>query len=275
MSTVSMIFGIAPAIAPIVGGWVIGFARWPMIFWLLAAFALALWAACLVLLPETHAHERRMALSLRELGKTYRLIFGDRAFFPLALAGSLNFNALWVYISSAPAVVLNLLKLDAQHFAWLFVPAISGMMLGAFLSGRMAGRLTATATVRLGYAIMLGAAMLNLIIALVLPEPRLPWSVLPIGLHAIGIGINFPTLTLLLLDRFPQHRGGVSSVQAFVSLVISAVMAGVISPLLSGHMSTLALGALLSTVLGFAAWRIYRAIEDRERAASTALAATR
>jgi DHA1 family bicyclomycin/chloramphenicol resistance-like MFS transporter len=263
MSTVSMIFGIAPAVAPIVGGWVIGFAAWPMIFWLLAAFALALWAACLALLPETHPTEHRLALSLRELGRTYRMIFGDPAFLPLALAGSLNFNALWVYISSAPAVVLNLLKLDAQHFAWLFVPAISGMMLGAFLSGRIAGRLTAAATVRLGYTIMLGAAVLNLVTALMLPEPRLPWSVLPIGLHAIGIGINFPTLTLLLLDRFPKHRGGVSSVQAFVSLLISAAMAGFISPWLSGRMSTLALGALVSTALGFAAWRVYCVVSTR------------
>ena len=265
MATVSMIFGIAPAIAPVVGGWVIGFARWQMIFWLLAAFALLLWLACVALLPETHAHERRADLSARELVRTYRMILADRAFFPLALAGSLNFNALWVYIASAPAVVLNLLKLDAQQFAWLFVPAISGMMIGAFLSGRAAGHLSAAATVRLGYLIMLGAAALNLIVALALPHPRLPWSVLPIGLNAIGIGINFPTLTLLLLDRFPQHRGGVSSVQAFVSLVISAIMAGAISPLLSGSMSMLALGALVSTALGFAAWRSYRWIEARER----------
>ncbi|GAA0720977.1 multidrug effflux MFS transporter [Dokdonella soli] len=264
MSTVSMIFGIAPAVAPIVGGWVIAFARWPMIFWLLAAFALVLWLACLALLPETHPRERRVALSPRELAKTYRMIFGDRAFYPLALAGSLNFNALWIYISSAPAVVLNLLKLDAQHFAWLFVPAISGMMFGAFLSGRLAGRLSAGATVRLGYTIMLAAGALNLIVAFALPTPRVPWSVLPIGLHAIGIGINFPTLTLLLLDRFPQHRGAVSSVQAFISLVISATIASVISPLLSGSMVWLASGALLSTALGFGAWRLYRVIQQRE-----------
>jgi DHA1 family bicyclomycin/chloramphenicol resistance-like MFS transporter len=264
MSTVSMIFGVAPAIAPIVGGWVVGFARWPMIFWLLAGFALVLWFACLMLLPETHPHERRLALSLRELRKTYRMILRDRAFLPLALAGSLNFNALWIFIASAPAIVLTLLKLNAQQFAWLFVPAISGMMFGAFLSGRLAGRLSAAATVRLGYVIMLAASALNVVVALALPEPHVPWSVLPIGLHAIGIGINFPTLTLLLLDRFPKHRGAVSSVQAFVSLVISATIAGVLSPLLSGSMLKLAAGALVSTALGFAAWRLYRAIEARE-----------
>ena len=268
MSTVSMIFGIAPAVAPIVGGWVIAFARWPMIFWLLAAFAMALWLACLWLLPETHAREHRTVLSLGELGRTYRLILGDRAFFPLALAGSLNFNALWVYISSAPAFVLGLLELDAQHFAWLFVPAISGLMLGAFASGRLAGRMSANATVRLGYAIMLGASAINLLVALVLPQPRLPWSVLPIGLHAIGIGINFPTLTLLLLDRFPHHRGGVSSVQAFVSLLISAVVAGALAPVLSASVFRLALGAFVSTLVGFLAWQAYRRIERRERLAS-------
>lgn len=268
MSTVSMIFGIAPAIAPIVGGWVIAFARWPMIFWLLSGFALALWFACVAWLPETHPRGERAPLSARHLARTYRLILGDRAFYPLVLAGSLNFNALWVYIASAPAVVLDLLRLDAQQFAWLFVPAISGMMIGAFLSGRVAGRLSAAATVRLGYLIMLAAAVLNLIVALLLPAPRVPWSVLLIGANAIGIGINFPTLTLLLLDRFPHHRGAVSSLQAFVSLVISALMAGLISPLLSGSMVTLALGALLSTALGFGTWRLYRRIELREAEAA-------
>jgi len=268
MSTVSMIFGIAPAVAPIVGGWVIGFARWPMIFWLLAGFALALWLVCVRLLPETHPRERRLPLSLRELGVTWRLIARDRAFLPLALAGSLNFNALWVYISSAPAFVLDLLKLDAQHFAWLFVPAISGMMFGAFLSGRMAGRMTAAATVRLGYAIMLAASAINVLVTLLLPQPRVPWSVIPIGLHAIGIGMNFPTLTLLLLDRFPQHRGAVSSVQAFISLVISATIAGLLAPVLSRHAGWLAGAALASTALGAGMWLVFRRIARTESRSS-------
>jgi MFS transporter, DHA1 family, multidrug resistance protein len=264
MSAVSMIFGIAPAIAPIVGGWVVALAHWPMIFWLLAAFAAALWLVCLAWLPETHPRERRVPLSFDELATTYRRIGLDRAFLPLALAGTLNFNALFVYIASAPAFVLNLLKLDSQHFAWLFIPAISGMMIGAFLSGRLAGKLSASATVRLGYMVMLAASALNLAITFVLPEPRVPWSVLPVGLHAIGIGINFPTLTLLLLDRFPHHRGAVSSVQAFVSLVISATLAGAISPLVSGSALSLAATAAIATVLGFGCWRLYRRIETRE-----------
>jgi len=264
MAAVSMIFGIAPAIAPIVGGWVVAIAHWPMIFWLLAAFAAALWLVCLTWLPETHPLENRVPLSLDELATTYRRIGADRAFLPLAFAGTLNFNALFVYIASAPAFVLNILKLDSQHFAWLFIPAISGMMTGAFLSGRLAGKLSGTATVRLGYVIMLAASAINLAIASLLPEPRVPWSVLPVGLHAIGIGMNFPTLTLLLLDRFPHHRGAVSSVQAFVSLVISAILAGAISPIVSGSAMSLAITSALATTLGFLSWRVYRFVEQRE-----------
>jgi MFS transporter, DHA1 family, multidrug resistance protein len=270
MSTVSMIFGIAPAIAPIVGGWVVVFAHWPMIFWLLAAFATLLIVACAAWLPETHPVARRVPFSLAELSTTYKRIARDRAFLPLAFAGTLNFNALFVYIASAPVFVLDLLKLDAQHFAWLFIPAISGLMIGSFVSGRIAGKLSAGATVRLGYAIMLGATAINLVVALVLPTPRVPWSVIPVGLHSIGIGINFPTLTLLLLDRFPQHRGAVSSVQAFVSLVMSALIAGAISPLVSHSPLALALTAGGATALGFVFWRIYRRIETHERSLAPA-----
>ncbi|MBX3688483.1 multidrug effflux MFS transporter [Dokdonella sp.] len=263
MATVSMIFAVAPALAPIVGGWVIAFAHWPMIFHLLAGFAVVLTLACAAWLPETHPRERRVGLSLRELAATNRSIVTDRAFFPLMLSGSFNFNALWIYISSAPVFVIDMLKLDAQQFGWLFVPAISGMMLGSFLSGRVAGRLTAAATIRIGYAIMLLACAINLGVSWALPQPQLPWSVLPIGLHAIGIGLSFPTLTLLLLDRFPHHRGAASSVQAFVSLLISALIAGALAPVLSASPMRLALAATIVTALGLVSWRIYLAIVRR------------
>lgn len=263
MSTVSMIFGVAPAIAPIVGGWVVAFARWPMIFWLLAVFAGILWIACLFLLPETHPAESRTSLSLRGMASTYLHIVGDRAFLPLVLAGTLGFNALFVYISSAPAFVIGLLGLNEQQFAWLFIPAIGGLMTGSFLSGRLAGKLSAKATVRLGYSIMIGASAINIVLALAMSAPAVPWSVLPIGLHSMGIGIAFPTLTLQLLDRFPRHRGGASSMQAFVSLLMSATLAGVISPMISGSVLKLAVTAGAISVAGFVFWSAFRVLERR------------
>ena len=263
MSTVSMIFGIAPAIAPIIGGWIIAFAHWPMIFWFLAAFSGLLGLACVLLLPETHPQDKRMALSIGGMARSYLAILRDPVFLPLVFAGTLGFNALFVYISSAPAFVINLLGLNAQQFAWLFIPAIGGLMLGAFVSGRLAGKVSGRATVRLGYSIMLVASLWNLGTAWLLPRPMVPWSVLPLGLHSMGIGIAFPTLTLNLLDRFPRSRGAASSMQAFFSLVMSAMLAGVVSPLVSDSALKLAITAAAITVTGFAAWRLCCVIERR------------
>lgn len=264
MATVSMIFGVAPAVAPIVGGWVILVAQWPVIFWLLAGFAGLLLLASSLLLPETLPVAQRQPLSLAAMGRSYRSILRDRQFFPLALAGTLNFNAMFVYIVSAPAFVLNLLRLGETDFIWLFGPAIGGLMLGSFLSGRMAGRTTATRTIGIGYSLMLGASVLNLIVSAALAQAQVPWSVLPISLHAIGIGICFPTLTLMLLDRHPRHRGAVSSLQAFVSLLISAVLAGVISPMLSESASKLAAGSAALTLVGFGNWLRAKRLRERE-----------
>jgi DHA1 family bicyclomycin/chloramphenicol resistance-like MFS transporter len=90
-----------------------------------------------------------------------------------------------------------------------------------------------------------------------LPQPRVPWSMLPLVLHGVGVQLAFPTLTLLLLDRFPHLRGGISSVQAFASLLLSSVVAGVLSPLLSSTMLSLALGSSSLTVIGVLAWYWY------------------
>lgn len=272
MSTVSMIFGVAPAVAPIIGGWIIAVARWPMIFWFLAVFAGLLWILCFWQLPETHPLERRIALSPSSIAKNYFAILRDPVFLPLVLAGTFGFNALFVYISSAPAFVIDLLELDAQQFAWLFVPAIGGLMLGSFLSGRLAGRLSGQATIRLGYSIMLGACVVNVAVSLALAKPVVPWSVLPIGLHAMGIGIAFPTLTLILLDRFPRYRGGASSMQAFFSLIMSAILAGIVSPLVSGSAFKLAATAATITLSGFLAWRVCSLIERRVPARANAQA---
>ncbi len=264
MSNITMMFSIAPALAPIIGGWVLGLAGWHAIFWFLTLFASVILLTSFALLPETHAHEHRVGISPRGLVRTYGEILRDPSFQPLALSGAFNFGALFLYISSAPAYVFGLLHLDENRFGWLFVPAIGGMLFGAMLSGRMAGRVSAERTVRIGYQLMLVAATLSIVLALFSPLPMLPWSVLLIGFGAIGISLCSPTITLLILDRFPRYRGAASSMQAVVSLLYCTLLAGVISPLISGSALWLAIGAATQTVLGFVTWLWFLRVGKRE-----------
>ena len=259
MSQVMMIFGVAPVIAPMIGALLLPLGGWHGIFWLLAGFTLLLALALQLFLDETHPPSQRTRFAPRPLLAGYASFGRDRLFWPLLVSSSVNFAGLFLYIASAPRIVRELLQLSAQGFPWLFLPVVAGLIGGAWLSGRMAERRSAKFTVSLGYAVMLLACAAHLLLALLLPAPRLPWSMLPLILHGIGVQLAFPTLTLLLLDRFPHHRGGISSVQAFASLLLCSFVAGVMSPLLSASMLHLALGAsglTLAGVLGW--WRYHR-----------------
>ncbi len=263
MSRVMMIFSVAPVIAPMVGAQILYLGGWHGIFWVLMGFTAVLAAALVLLLRESHPPEARTRFAPRELLAGYVGFGRDLPFRPLLISCSVNFAGLFLYIASAPHIVRDLLHLSAQGFPWLFLPVVAGLMGGAWLSGRLAVRRSQAYTVNLGYMAMLAACALHLGLAFVLPQPALPWSMLPLIVHGIGVQLAFPTLTLLLLDRFPHHRGGASSVQAFSSLLLCSVVAGVLSPLLADRMLYLALGASALTVIGWTSWRWYRRILER------------
>ena len=265
MSQVSMIFGVAPAIAPIIGGWILGWSHWPMIFWFLVVFAVVLIVATWSVLPETHPPSARLPFVPRSLLRDYAAILVNPRFQRLAAAASFNFGALFLYIASAPVFVLEMLRLDGRHldetqFGWFFVPTIGGMIAGAFVSGRAAGRLSADASVRIGFACSALAMLYNVVYNALAPVPEVPWAVLPMTLHAFGIALVFPVLTLAILDMYPRQRGSASSLQAFTSLVMNALLAGAVSPLVSHHPRWLAAGAAAMMLVGWLFWRWERAV---------------
>lgn len=264
MSLVTMIFGLAPAIAPVIGGWLQGWFGWQSVFLFLAVYGLALFVACWVRLPETHPPSVRQPFAVAPLARNYVRLGRDPLLLLLCAALGLNFAGFFIYIVSAPAFVYNLLGLNERQFAWLFVPGIAGVMFGAYLSGRAAGRLSPGRTVAIGYAIMFGAAAFNLAYSAA-AEPALPWSVLPVMIYTTGMALAMPSITLLALELFPRHRGMTSSLQGFIHSLLSGVSAGLISPLLSHSDLTLALGMTGLLTLGALAWFCYlRAAARRE-----------
>ncbi len=255
MSQVSMIFGIAPAIAPIIGGWILlGGGDWPLIFWFLVAFGVLLLAATARWLPETHLPPARTPLSPRTLLRDYLRIGLNPRFLRLSLAGSINFGGVFLYISSAPVFVMQHLRLGEGGFAWLFIPTIGGMTTGAFLSGRMAGRMPPVRQVSIGFVCCALSALWNIAYVAAVPQLALPWAVLPIFLGGLGMALIFPILALAVLDMYPKQRGLASSLQAFVQLMVSTLVAGVASPLLSGQPLHLALGMAAFILVGFLFW---------------------
>lgn len=256
MSRVIMIFAIAPAVAPIVGGWLQGSFGWRANFWFLTVLGLVLFLASIRFLPETHPPHARNRFAPAPLLAAYRHVALNSRFILLAGTAAINFSAFFIYVLSAPAFIYEHLGLNENQFAWLFWPGVVGMMSGAYVSGRLAGRIPPQRVVALGFAVMFAAALYNVLYYVWFP-PLLPWSIIHLGLYTVGMTIAMPAITLLLLDLFPRNRGMASSLQGFVHSFLSGVNAGVISPLLSGTAAMLAGGMLGLLALGFGCWRIF------------------
>jgi DHA1 family bicyclomycin/chloramphenicol resistance-like MFS transporter len=260
MSMITLFFGVAPAIAPVVGGIVFGLADWRAVFWFLALYGVALWWLCLRALPETHPHARRVRFAPRPLFEVYRTIGLDGRFVLLVLATGFNFGATFLYISSAPAFIERILGLGTLGYPWFFVPMIAGMMGGAALSSRLAGSMLPRRQATLGYLIMGTATAASLAYNFAVAQPTVPWAVLPMMLNSCGIALVFPVLSIKMLDRYPHNRGSASSMQAFLWGVCTSAIAAFLSPALAHGHRPLALGAAAMVLAGIASWVWYATI---------------
>lgn len=263
MSHVMLIFAIAPAIAPIIGGWMQTWFGWRANFWFLTAFGAILLVCCLRYLPETHPVHARQRFSPKPLLAAYRHVGFNARFVVLACISGFNFAGFFIYVLSAPAFIYRHLGLNEHGFAWLFVAGVIGMMTGSFLSGRLAGRLSPRNTIWLGFALMaLGAAYNNLFY--IWFSPQLPWSVVHQVVYAVGMSLAMPSVTIMLLDLFPRNRGMAASLQACLQSLITAFVAAIAAPLFSGSAAQLALGGLLFSLAGLALWLVYLALPKVE-----------
>ena len=256
MSRVTMIFGIAPAIAPIIGGWLHTWFGWRSIFIFLALFGLTLFAACARYLPETLPHSARESFHPAPLFANYRKVGSHPEFQWLSLAVALNFAGFFLYSASAPVIIIQHLHLGEHQFAWLFIPAVSGIVLGAYISGRLAGKCSLRRTVRYAFLISFVGAVLNVFYSWATP-PGLPWAVLLVMLYGTGMSLAMPSISLLNLELYPRNRGMVSSLQGVIHTLGSALAAGLLSPWLAHSPLLLALGMLGCLLGGGLAWALY------------------
>ena len=260
LSMVTMFFSIGPAIAPVLGGWIVTLFDWRAIFLALLGYSVVLALYCYYRLPETLPKEKRHPFNPHYLARNYGEILRSPLFHMKSGIVACNFAGLFVYISSAPVLLPRHLHLGPEQFAWLFIPAVSGIFCGALAANRIAGRMTFMRQIGLGFVFLMTAALANVLYHLWLP-PALPWSVLPLFVYTCGMSLAAPAATLLALDLFPHIRGTVASCQSFETTLLGAIVAGLIAPALSHSVLGLALGQMGFCSLALVLWltsRYYR-----------------
>jgi DHA1 family bicyclomycin/chloramphenicol resistance-like MFS transporter len=253
MSQVTIYFGVAPAVAPIVGGFLFVHVGWHSIFWFLAAVGAALWFANWRTLPETLHVTHRQPFRVGNLLRGYWQLASSARFLTLALASGIPFNGMFLYVLSAPVFLGEHLGLAPTRFAWFFILTISGIMGGAWLSGRLAGRIERKRQIRIGFTIMIGIAIVNLVLNAVL-TPHAWWALPPIAIFSFGWALMVPVVTLMVLDLAPDRRGMASSLQACIGSIANGLVAGVIAPLVMHSTLALAAASLAMSSIGVISW---------------------
>lgn len=252
MAQVMLLFALAPAVAPVLGGWLHDQFGWRSVFWFLTVMgcALTLMGLCIT---ETLPGEQRRSLHPASVMRVYAAAILNRRFLFLILCLALSFGGLFLYIAGAPTVIYDFLGLGSDDFGWLFVPMVAGMMLGASISGRLSHRWPAQRTISAGLLVMTFAIVLNL--ALANRAPAGIFSLVgPVVLYVIGLAIMMPAITVMALDCLPTHRGTAASMQGFVQTLVNAAVASIMVPLLHGLWLHFVLGQLLFLLLAAALW---------------------
>jgi DHA1 family bicyclomycin/chloramphenicol resistance-like MFS transporter len=253
MSYTTIVFGLAPVVAPILGGWLEVMFGWRSVFTFLAGFGFLVLVACALKLPESLPLLSRSPLRLRATLKDYVTVASDARFLLQSVAIALAASALFLYISSAPVFVLQILHLPETSFSWLFVPMITGIMAGSFVAGRVAHFWPPDRTIRIGSLVMVGAAVVNILYASFWTA-AIPWAVVPIMLCTFGMAFVSPAMTILTLDLYPARRGLAASLQSAFVMAVFSIYSGLLAPFLFENAFKLACGVLAGHLASVAFW---------------------
>ena len=258
MATVQLLFGIAPAVAPILGGLLLGI-HWQAIFVFLALYAAIALGAAVRYLPETMTPDKRVPLSFAGIAHSYGRMLRHRTFIVLITCLGLNFSAFFIYVLASPVFLVEHLHLNSQQFGFLFIPTVTGMMLGSWISRHSAGKLSPSRLLRWAFVWMVLVACANVGIqywAVHMMHSAWWLAILPIALFNIGMAAAMPVLSIAALDCFPAVRGTAASAQAFMQMFCSTLSSAVIVPLMWDSPLKLA-ATMLTMTLGSAALLLF------------------
>ncbi len=255
MSQVTIFFGVAPAIAPLLGGYMYVHADWHAIFWFLTGVGALLAVINWRLLPESLPPASVQSFAFKPLMRGYASLVKSKRFLLLVMASGIPFNSMFLYVLAAPQFLGVHLGLAPTQYFWFFICTIGGIMGGAAWSGRAAGKMAPASQIRRGFTLMLAAMLANLLLIALAPHHAI-WTLPIIGLFSLGWAFMVPVVTIMVLDENPERRGMASSLQSAISAAANAVVAGALVPLVMHSLMALALTSASFLVIGLTAWQV-------------------
>ncbi|ROP56160.1 DHA1 family bicyclomycin/chloramphenicol resistance-like MFS transporter [Enterobacter sp. BIGb0383] len=209
LSTLTIVMAIAPIAGPLIGGQIVRFGSWHLIFWLLAGIGVLMFFS-LLWLPETLPQERRVKASLRGAFHNYRLLLSNRLFMRYTLSLTCYYVAAYAFIAGSPFVYIRYYGVDPQHYGWLFALNIVGVMGMSVVNRRLVQRYALEHLLK--YATLIAAvAALSLAAAVKFQVGGVIAIVVTVFIYFSMNGIIAATSTAAALDEVPTIAGSASA----------------------------------------------------------------
>ncbi|WP_202743441.1 multidrug effflux MFS transporter [Acinetobacter calcoaceticus] len=210
-SSMMIVMGLAPILAPMIGAWILIWFPWQAIFIALSIVGAICWLCVHFFFKETLAIDKRLKLSPYQVVTLYGAIFKDASFRLPMFAGCLTGAALFCYISSAPAVFMDQYGLNQQEFAYAFGLNAFGIMLMSSLNKHLTSRVEITKRLKAGSLVQVTGAIIVFIAGLI-PEAPLWLVMLGLFLAISGIGLTGPNAMALAMSKQGARAGTASAI---------------------------------------------------------------
>jgi DHA1 family bicyclomycin/chloramphenicol resistance-like MFS transporter len=247
MSQLMLVMGVAPILAPTMGGLLLGVASWHVIFW----FATLHGAVSLVLvwrvLPETLPAARRIRLGLAGLVSRYNVILRERTFFLYMLTGSFVMFSMFAYLSGSPPVYIQLFGLSPPVYGILFGLCAAGFIFGAQINPGLMRRFGADRVLRVAVRLYLAANVVLTGVALA-GGFGVASVFIPIFLGMATLGFIMPNTAVGALSRHANHAGSASALMGTVQFLFAAVSGSLVGLLTDGTARPMALLMLMGAI---------------------------
>lgn len=257
MAQAMILFAAAPAIAPLVGGWLHDAFGWRSVFWFLAFYAFALSLFTLWNIPESLQYKKRNSIHILKVLKVYSATLRNQHYLRLVFILAFAFSSFFLYVAGAPTLLFNILKFQPDQFYILFIPVVSGIMIGAFISARLIKRLNNAQMINLFLSLMLIIALLNFLLTQLL-HASIYSLLIPLIFYSTCLAAIMPIFSILIIDCFPDNRGSAAAMQSFIQMGFNGLSVSFIVALLGPHPENFAGAQVILVGLAFVLWRLDR-----------------
>lgn len=263
-STLILILGVSPIIAPTVGSYMITALGWHSVFWLQSCLGLLLFLAVVFILAESKKPDPSISLKPKHIIPSFFNIFTNPQFFTYAFAGSMVSGGVYAYLSGSPFVFMKIYKVTEQQYGWIFGLLAGGLILSSQLNNLALRRYRSDQIVRVVLTIQTIIGI-TLCVASTFDWLNLYSAILLIFLFLCCQGFSFPNSSALSLVPFSKEAGSASALLGAIQMGIGSLSAALVG-LLSNGTSLPMTGVMAGCALiGLTIFRIGRSILEKKK----------